>query len=172
MQRVATHNSPVSSLSPAGNLSWQLPPIPRFLWDTPTAMAGLTEDDLEAAISEWLQIEFPAAEQLKLHAPTSGAAAHSEAEAVPEELASVAEVGNQISRLRNQVGFLRTSLEGAFGDLLRGSDGKRKSFSTDEVEGRVKATLAGIKASDLMKGPANTPFMVRRGTHVSHSNDA
>jgi hypothetical protein len=170
----------------AYRLEGQLDPIPRFLWNTPTAMHDLTPEDLESTIREWLDLEvirevaYQAHREEQAAAPaeivTEDRTARTKARRADEDAAN--EVGNQISRLRSQVGFLRSSLEDAFGDLLRSKDAgakpgrksKKASFSEDQIEGKVKKALAGIKADDLIKEPANTSIMIRRGPYLTRGD--
>jgi hypothetical protein len=191
MERVAEKTQ---TLSPPPGFSadrfiGQLDPIPRFLWNTPTAMHDLTEEDLESTIREWLDLEvirevsFQAAR--KADSDSAAAVDHdagtpnTDAQADAQANATVGDVTKGVSRLRSQVGVLRDSLEDAFGDLLKGGDGeqkksrrKKEAFSDDQVEGKVKEALAGIKASDLIKEPANASIMIRRGPYLTRGSDA
>jgi len=173
-----------------------LEPIPRVLWDLPTPMYELTAADLERNLREWLDTEYVGTSLStgkNSHAREPGKPAstrstkHQAKVENPEAVDSQtepADVSGQISRLRSQVGSLRGTLEDAFGDLLKGKETtgdsaaskkptrKKVSFSDDQVEGKLKKTLAGIKASDLIKEPANSSMMIRRGPYLTRSADA
>ena len=173
----------------------QLEPIPRVLWDLPTPMYELTAADLERNLRDWLDTEY---QGLPLSTEENSSATDGKTISTrstkpqakvqsPEAVNSQtepADVSGQISRLRSQVGSLRGTLEDAFGDLLKGKETagdsaankkptrKKVSFSDDQVEGKLKKTLAGIKASDLIKEPANSSMMIRRGPYLTRGADA